>query len=669
MSARRREAADALCDDCREQALPALSLPHELEHDDGVTITAERGFTVGDAAGVLECFDATAGRVFAALCHLTVGELATAERLLERTYRMLLDVGPHIGHVDAEWIVLTAHRLYLDDIAEHAPGNVDHPGDEWSRSHWGIALDSIGAMSPVDRVAVSLDVIERCAIGEIARCVRMTDFDTTPLVTHSRRDLQRELGDEPITDAFRHAELWLDDDMRTTVRNAIDAAGTSPERDAADARKVRVLKGMAAFATGVLAFAMVRWVSEAPSAEENIPDAFRVTPALAAPGSTPVATEGNGNRVVVTGQHEGGSYTMILPVLGARGESLTYLAPDLTDFAEVVPDTIVRYANGKIGVAWTGPCNRPASTVQLANLTGGVGLRLITGAFPAVACTGMPDRWTTVIEPTIALDDGPIYPLSGPSTLDTSFTGYAQDTRLRAASTIALGNADFGSALVDDANKPWIYGAGCSSQVDRYPSPTGPIFEVRLNILEPGRLTTSDEIVCSRLASRQVLYSDTGAQWPQVDHQRGQTLRNCHGPWKSPTDVPDEPSFTASFYDGEWSTWDGCLVSSRVINSRIAEGSCAGDGVRLIAFNDVLGERIGPQERTLTYLRDAARMVAGTRQPLLHYLTPPFGLVDTGLRFGTDELWLSPTSSDAIYIVQGNDVERWPLTEGTPTCR
>jgi hypothetical protein len=640
-----------------------------LEHDDHVTITAERGFAVGDAAGVLECFDATAGRVFAALCHLSVGELAPAERLLERTYRTLLDVGAHIGHVDAEWIVLTAHRLYLDDVAEHLPINTDHPGDEWSRSHWGIALDSIGAMSPTDRAAVSLEVIEHCAIGEIARCLRMTDFDATPLVTHARLDLQRELGDEPIADAFRHAELWLDDVLRTTVRNVIEAGGKSPERDAADARKVRVLKAVAAFAAGVLAFAIVRWVSDAPSAEENIPDAFRVAPSLPTPASTPGATGGNGNGVVVTGQHEGGSYTMILPVLGARGESLTYLAPDLTDFAEVVPDTIVRYANGKIGVAWTGPCNRPASTVQLANLTAGVGLRLITGAFPAVACTGMPDRWTTVVEPTIALDDGPIYPLSGPSTLDTSFTGYAHDTRSLGTSTIALGDADFGSALVDDANKPWIYGAGCSSQVDRYSSATGPIFEVRLNILQPGTLTAGDEIVCARLASRQVLYSDTGAQWPQLDHQRGQTLRNCHGPWKSLTDVPDKPSFTTTFYDGEWSTWDGCLVSSRVINSRIAGGSCAGDGVRLIAFNDVLGERIGPQERTRTYLRDPSLIVAGTRLPLLHYLTPPVSLVDTGLRFGTDELWVSTKSSDAIYIVQGSDVERWPLLDGTPTCR
>ena len=121
---------------------------------------------------------------------------------------------------------------------------------------------------------------------------------------------------------------------------------------------------------------------------------------------------------------------------------------------------------------------------------------------------------------------------------------------------------------------------------------------------------------------------------------------------------------------------------SRYMNKQVAdrlmeEGEDALGG-RLqkatVLFSDLrsftsLSERIGPQERTLTYLRDAARMVAGTRQPLLHYLTPPLGLVDTGLRFGTDELWLSPTSSDAIYIVQGSDVERWPLIEGTPTCR
>lgn len=632
-----------------------------------MTITAERGFAVGDAAGVLECFDATSGRVFAALCHLTVGQLSPAERLLERTYRALLDAGPHLGHVDTEWVVLTAHRLYLDDVADRPPPTADHPGDEWSRSHWGIALDSIGALSPTDRVAISLDAIENCAVGEIARCLRMTDFDTTPLVTHARRDLQRELGGEPIADAFRHAELWLDDVVRTTVRTSIEAGDASPERDATDARKVRVLKGVAAVATGVLAFAMVRWVSEAPRAEEDIPDAFRVTPSLPTPDPTP--SGGNGNGVVVAGQHEGGSYTMILPVLGAHGESLTYLAPDLTDFAEVVPDTIVRYANGKIGIAWTGPCNRPASTVQLANVSDGVGLRLITGSFPAVACTGMPDRWTTVVEPTIRLDDGPIYPLSGPSTLDTSFDGYAHDTRSRGTSTIALGDADFGSALVDDANKPWIYGAGCSSQVDRYPSSTGPIFDVRLNILEPGTLTAGDEIVCARLASRQVLYSDAGAQWPQIDRQRGQALQDCHGPWKSLTDVPDKPSYTTSFFDGEWSTWDGCLASSRIINSRLAEGTCSGDGVRLIAFNEVIGERIGPPERTLTYIRDPDRVVAGTRLPLLHYLTPPDNLIDSGLRFGTEQLWLSPTSTEAIYLVQGSDVERWPLIDDKPTCR
>jgi hypothetical protein len=42
-------------------------------------------------------------------------------------------------------------------------------------------------------------------------------------------------------------------------------------------------------------------------------------------------------------------------------------------------------------------------------------------------------------------------------------------------------------------------------------------------------------------------------------------------------------------------------------------------------------------------------------------VVPPADAVFTGYRYGSDELWISPTTVDrVIYMVRGGVVEQWP---------
>jgi hypothetical protein len=50
----------------------------------------------------------------------------------------------------------------------------------------------------------------------------------------------------------------------------------------------------------------------------------------------------------------------------------------------------------------------------------------------------------------------------------------------------------------------------------------------------------------------------------------------------------------------------------------------------------------------------------------------PEGAVDTGLRLETRELWAEPAvdspGPDAVYVVEGDSVERWPRTREEVAC-
>ena len=654
-----------------------------------MTLTAAGEFAVDSDEGLLACFETTVGTVFSSLCRLTVGERRTAERLLLETYLHLQRVAPRLSstEVASHWLVLAAHRLYLDDADVSAPSvrtSDSRLAMDWTQNRWTAALDALASLTPIERAALNLREVECHTITEIAQLLRITDGETDALLDKSHLALRQAAIGETASEAFGHTDVWLDDKVRDGIRALLFTNGQrrAKAKTIEASRRSRNVGRMSAVAGGVMLALLARWVVSGPN-EDGAPLRFDL-PTIA---SVDPASVGSGNTIVLPGaaapttpkssSSKTVTYDLAEKIPGAQNETTVLMANDfLTDALGVVPDVIVRYTNGRVGLSWHGPCNRPAVRVYFANLADGVGLMLVTGAFPVVSCIGMPDRWTAVVDPGMALSDGPIRPLTTSLVADPLYQGFAEAAGPAAVvgpydlgiviGANDLGVGGFGSALVDQANRPWSYLAESACRdytTTRYQSPVGALFEVRTAIageLLGSQRTETDPYDCPT----HVLVGLDGV-FPQPNGGATGPPKNCHSPFGSITDVPGERPYTSQFYDGDWSTWDNCLVRIDVIFSKTLSANCGGPA-RTITFADDVGQPMGPVARTLTYLRDPFGVVPGNRGALLHSVAVPRVAVDSGLRHGTDELWTVPGDQSAIYVVTPQGVDRWPrLSEAT----
>src|SRR4051812_15154647 len=491
-------------------------------------------------------------------------------------------------------------------------------------------------MTPAERAALDLAVMEGYTISEIAKCLGVEPADAQQLLVSAHGALDHAGIGGSARDVLQQCELWFDDGTRDRVRAHLlverSPAQHCEERAADDdARPIRRGRWvLAVAATVVLAIVVVRWSDASPDAGRpitfNVPDSAQ-TSTVATTASTPVT------QLAASAAESSAGSAKTAGALG-NGVSIVTLGPDLDDLQPVRPDAIVRYSNGMIGLSWHGPCNRPAANVQLYGIDDATGLVLTTGAFPALACTGMPDRWTTVFSPLLSLPTGPIMPLVE-GQLDESFTGFADaltpNSSPFASASEAL-TAGLGSALVDQGNQAWVYVDGCSSieQVVRYQSTVGPIFEVHTPPVDLSYCRVPDPV--------QSLRGPRGGQFPQPEKNRPSTPVDCQGPFQSATDVLATRPYTTDFYDGDWSTWDGCLVRSDVIYSRSLEKDCGWAGARIIWFAEHIGDRIIPIRPAVTFLRNPDGTVPGDQPRSTS--TMPDGTIDSGLRFGSQQLWL-----------------------------
>lgn len=177
-------------------------------------MSAATARTVGadDRAGVVAVFDDTATAAFAALCRLTAGDGARAITLLVETYAYLERAAQRANGVtvDRDWIIDAAHSVYV--ALDGAP----HPGDR----------PPVGALSDVQRVAVSLHGIEGRSAAEVAILLDVDEpaidsafaSGTTLLMAtpHSTG-----AADGSSTDVMRRSEVWLDDSSRLAARTSV----------------------------------------------------------------------------------------------------------------------------------------------------------------------------------------------------------------------------------------------------------------------------------------------------------------------------------------------------------------------------------------------------------------------------------------------------------------
>ena len=200
-----------------------------------------------------------------------------------------------------------------------------------------------------------------------------------------------------------------------------------------------------------------------------------------------------------------------------------------------------------------------------------------------------------------------------------------------------------------------------------YQSPVGPIFDVVRTTEDAGSATPSP---FSRCFGHRLIGPD-GARFPQppaADTVARQDPVDCHGPYDSATDVPAARPYTTLSYDGDWSTWDNCLVNSDVIHSKSVWPACGWTNVRVVRFADTLGDRIGPVARSLTYVRDPDAVVPGERPAFIPFAALPVAAYDTGIRFGVHHLYLVHGSTDVIFLVTRLGAEQWSRLTNPPDC-
>jgi hypothetical protein len=178
---------------------------------------------------------------------------------------------------------------------------------------------------------------------------------------------------------------------------------------------------------------------------------------------------------------------------------------------------------------------------------------------------------------------------------------------------------------------------------------------IQLPPLEPGTysLTLGSGITCTTSARFEATFEISAAPDAPPPSESCDTAPLATG---RPT--PDEAT--------PW-TLDGCDVSGEVLLDRPGPAHCAWDSARVI----VIGWPIGTSYTSanvpdLEYVRDPLDVFKlRTQYEQLDQL--PDGVVDTGYRRQSTELWMNQVDPSSIYLVDDTSIERWPLAV-PPLC-
>lgn len=175
----------------------------------------------GDRAAVLVCFDTTAGLAFTVLSRLTAGDAAGALDLLVDTYAYLGRTARRSGwnDVDAQWVVDAAHSVYAAMSATSGPDG----------------FGPVTALTPSERVALSLHLVERRTLDEVAAVLDVCPDDiAAALRTGAERLAAVEVDDTAMAvDVIRRGEVWFDDSMRSHARLSVANGWSSADAPAA----------------------------------------------------------------------------------------------------------------------------------------------------------------------------------------------------------------------------------------------------------------------------------------------------------------------------------------------------------------------------------------------------------------------------------------------------
>ncbi len=177
-----------------------------------------------DRGAVLVCFDTTARLAFTVLSRLTAGDSARALDLLVDTYAYLDRTARRTGwsDVDPRWVVDAAHRVYA--AMSTTPG-----------ADAGAEIGAVAALTVAERVALSLHLVERRTLDEVAAVLDGTADEAAAAVqSGSTRLIATEIVQgATAVDVIRRGEIWFDDSMRSHARRAVGNGWASADAPAA----------------------------------------------------------------------------------------------------------------------------------------------------------------------------------------------------------------------------------------------------------------------------------------------------------------------------------------------------------------------------------------------------------------------------------------------------
>ncbi len=135
----------------------------------------------------------------------------------------------------------------------------------------------------------------------------------------------------------------------------------------------------------------------------------------------------------------------------------------------------------------------------------------------------------------------------------------------------------------------------------------------------------------------------------------------------SPADVANEPepAIRKSVELRTWTTTDGCLVRTDVILEFLGPQHCGQETARTLTVGDPVGSAFTSRSDSVTFVRDPNGSMGdrAVQRALRLDAALPDDAEDTGFRQGSTELWVVPDMR-AIYLSDGDDVERWPRRRG-----
>jgi hypothetical protein len=116
-------------------------------------------------------------------------------------------------------------------------------------------------------------------------------------------------------------------------------------------------------------------------------------------------------------------------------------------------------------------------------------------------------------------------------------------------------------------------------------------------------------------------------------------------------------------------TKNGKPVDGRELNSIAGPEHCDWQSVVMMHLDWPLGTVAQNSRESRQFIRDPGGILEqGLREKLALHTTMPLDAAPTGYHLGQLQLWLSPSTPDAVYLRVGDDVERWPRAKDMIAC-